>query len=79
MCVVISESPASLVFLFSIPFFASLTVLNHIIGIRLEALEMCYILVHFECERIIRTYLTLTRWFVIFRAHAWLLSSQSTI
>ena len=41
------EDPASLVNLFShiILFLASLTVLDHIIGIRLEALEMCYILV----------------------------------
>ena len=30
-------------------------------------------------ELFTRTYSTLARWFVIFRAHAWLLSSQSTI
>ena len=30
-------------------------------------------------KRIIRTYSTVTRWFVIFRAHAWLLSSQFTV
>ena len=30
-------------------------------------------------ERITRTYLTVIRWFVFFRAHAWLLSSQFTI
>ena len=28
-----------------LPTFASLTVLDHIIGIRMEALEMCYVLV----------------------------------
>ena len=42
------EGPAPLVNLFFshiIPFLASLTVLDHIIGIRLEALESCYILV----------------------------------
>ena len=45
------------------PCFASLTVLDHVIGIRLEALEMCYILGALSVlseiggERITRTYL----------------------
>ena len=57
-----------------LPFLASRTVLDHIFGIRLEALEMCYILVlsvyppGLVEKRIIRTYFTLTRWFVIFCA-----------
>ena len=39
------EGPASLVNLFFTLFLASRTVFDHIFGIRLEALEICYILV----------------------------------
>ena len=65
-----------------LPTFASLTVLDHVIGIRpggarrVLRLGALGVSSRIGEERCARTYLKETRWFVTFRTHARLLSSQ---